>query len=180
MGGATMPLTDRQRLLLVSDARTWVNIAVSTSRSIVGEPEDLMDVTHDAGGHFAPDPNAIAKILRIAVVNVHMLAVALRQIDRHLELLAPEWEGDLAKRGTHFRNLYASSEMKDLRDVLEHSADYVADRGRKPQLKQSEHAGYGVTAVNGKIEGIHVFGKTHDVFPVVAAAVDLLPVLTKD
>ncbi len=174
-----MALTDRQRLLLVSDLRTWINIAASVSRHIIEEPEELHEIVRDSKGSFNPDPKQVAIILRVAVVNVHTLAIALRQIDRHVQLLTPEWSGELASRGAKFRTLFASSEMQDFRDVLEHSADYVADRGRKPELKQSEQAGYSVLGVDKRISGISVFGKTYDVLPVIAAALDLMPLLSR-
>ena len=161
----------------MSDLRTWINIAASVSRQVIEEPEELLEVIRDAKGSFDPDPKQVAKILRVAVVNVHMLAVALRQIDRLVEILISEWSGELASGGAKFRDLFASSELKDFRDVLEHAADYVADQGNKPELKQSEQAGYGASGEDGRISGIHVFGKTYDVSPVIAAAFDLLPLL---
>ncbi len=170
-----MPLTDRQRLLLTSEARTWINIVVSVASQVTEEGEEVLEIARDADGDF--NPKQLAKILRVAVTNVHLIAIALRQVDRHLEYLAPEWSGELAKQAVEFRDLYASSDMKDLRDVLEHSADYVADQGRNPELKEHEQPGYGLLAQNQQISGVFVFGRTYDVSPVIAAARDLLPLL---
>ncbi len=175
-----MALTDRQRVLLMADASSWINVATSVTQVAVDEGEELADAIRDAGDSSPVDAVLVAKVFRVAMMNVHMIAIALRQIDRHLKRLAPEWSGDLAREGARFRTLYAASDMKDFRDVLEHSADYLVDDGTKPELKQSEEVGYSVLAVDRRIQGISVFGKTYDVVPLVAATTALLPLLAPE
>ena len=164
----------------MADASSWIHVAASVTQRAVDEGEELVDAIRGAGDSPPVDAELVAKVFRVAMVNVHVIAIALRQIDRHLKRLAPEWSGDLAREGARFRDLYAASDMKDFRDVLEHSADYLVDDGTKPELKQSEGAGYSVLAIDGRIQGISVFGKTYDVVPLVAAATALLPLLASE
>lgn len=175
-----MALTDRQRVLVMSDASSWIKVAASVTSRIVDEGQEVMNAIIDSDGSINVDPKLVAKIFRVAMMNVHTIAVSLRQIDRHLQFLASEWSGDLARKGAEFRTLYADSDMKDFRDVVEHSADYTADKGCKPELKQSEQAGYSVLSVGGKIEGVSIFGKTYDIVPLIEAAIVLLPLLAPE
>ena len=81
----------------------------SVGRAATEEPQELDEIIRGAEGSVEAEPKLVAKILLVAIVNVHMLAIALRQIDRHLEMLVAEWSGVLAERGGEFRALYESS-----------------------------------------------------------------------
>ncbi len=111
----------------MADASSWIHVAASVTQRAVDEGEELVDAIRGAGDSPPVDAELVAKVFRVAMVNAHMIAIALRQIDRHLQHLASEWSGDLAREGARFRTLYAASDMKDFRDVLEHSADYLVD-----------------------------------------------------
>ena len=61
-----------------------------------------------------------------------MVAISLRQIDEYARELERSslWSGAIADSGTAFRSLLASEEARNLRDVVEHGAEYVAGRAR--------------------------------------------------
>ena len=64
-----------------------------------------------------------------------MIAVCLRQVDGYARRLKNYsiWSGTVAKKGENFLSIFKSEELKDMRDALEHAADYVAGHGDKPQ-----------------------------------------------
>ena len=68
-----------------------------------------------------------------------MIAICLRQIDEYARELeaCSLWSGALAETGSAFLKLVASEDLRNLRDVVEHSAEYIAGKGREPKLPHS-------------------------------------------
>lgn len=110
-------------------------------------------------------------------VNAHMIAICLRQIDahaKHLQSKAPSfWRGSVAQKGSQFIARFGSAEIRDMRNVLEHGAQYIVGDGDKPELITDPEADWpSVLAVNGRVERIAVFGRTYEVKDIILAAID--------
>lgn len=174
-----MSLTARQALLLRSSAKSWVNIALSRARKIQLDPAELLDQIRAAQGQLEVTTETVDRILDASTVNIHVVALALRHVARALSLLIPHLtsEPELLEAATRFSQEYESADMQNFRDVLEHSAEYIADRGHKPALKKAEGPGYGATIVDDVVVGVHVFGETYDMRRVLERAQELLPLL---
>lgn len=70
------------------------------------------------------------------ITDAHLLAIGLRQIAEHLQYLkkvgfrTPE----IRRAAKQFFAAYETADLKDLRDLLEHQAQYIAGKARKPHL----------------------------------------------
>ena len=70
------------------------------------------------------------------LIDAHLLAIGLRQIEEHLQYLkklgfrTPK----IAQAAKQFFAAYKTADLKDLRDLLEHQAQYIAGKARKPHL----------------------------------------------
>ena len=66
----------------------------------------------------------------------HLLAIGMRQIERHLQFLKDVGFRNpaIADAATKFFDACNTAVVRDLRDLLEHQADYIAGEGRKPHL----------------------------------------------
>jgi hypothetical protein len=109
-----------------------------------------------------------------------MIAISLRQIDEYARKLeaCPLWSGAIAETGSAFRKLVASEELRNLRDVVEHSAEYIAGKGRKPELVQDPDADWpSAQIINGKITRIAIFGRSYDVQTTILAAIEFVKAL---
>ena len=117
---------------------------------------------------------------------LHMLCLALKHLDRCLELLKSEWPDDFpAHQAKKFRAAWKP--LKNLRDVLEHEEDYDAGIGKKPSLiDPSTHGWVNIRGVqvparphqashdpNGLVVGYRVQGRYYDLSQVLTIAEDL-------
>src|SRR3989442_38167 len=68
--------------------------------------------------------------------DAHLLTNGLRQIERHLTLLKKTGfrTPQIVKAANQFFDDYNATDLKNLRDLLEHQADYLAGEGQKPHL----------------------------------------------
>lgn len=110
----------------------------------------------------------------------HMIAICLRQIDEFANQLRryPLWSGELATKGKSFRSIIRSSKNRELRNFLEHSAEYIAGKGRNQQLVVDRNEDWpGILVIDGKVERITIFGLTYDTKPAILAAIELVKAL---
>ena len=93
---------------------------------------------------------------------------------------ASVWKDDVAWRGKEFRRLVSSQDIRHLRNVLEHAAEYLAGHGKYPEMVVSIDDDWpGFLGVNGRVQKIHVFGRQYEVEAVISAAFRLADVLPK-
>lgn len=128
---------------------------------------------------------AVAKDERVAfewLSNAHLLAIGIRQIEQHLRRLksAGFRTPQIRQAAKQFFNAYKSADVKNLRDLLEHQADYIAGKGEKPRLvvdlKQSVSFGSDSTG-SEELVWVYVFGRECRVDPIVRAIEALEAVL---
>ena len=115
--------------------------------------------------------------------DAHLVGVCLRQLDEFTgSLVASDiWRGEVARKGKMFRDLVASTEVRDFRDVLEHSAKYIVGKGSKPELIVDPDGDYpSVLMLNGQAVGFAVFGRSYDIKNVVLAAIEFVKSLPSD
>ena len=123
---------------------------------------------------------------------LHMLCLALKHLDRCLELLETAWPNTFPwQQAKNFRAEWKP--LRDLRDVLEHEEDYDAGFGRKPLLIDPDNHGWanirGVQVSarphqasydsNGLVVGYRVQGRYYDLSRVLAIAEDLAKLLSE-
>ena len=108
----------------------------------------------------------------------HVLAICLRQIQEHLEQLRRLKHGGfrtprIARATERFFRAYNTADLKNLRDLLEHQADYVAGKGDKRHLvvDLKESVSFGNDA-SGKV-WVSIFGRQCRVDPIVQAVAAL-------
>ena len=121
---------------------------------------------------------------------LHMLCLALKHLDRCLELLADKWpRGFPEQKAKEFRRAWKP--LQDLRDVLEHEEDYIAGVGKKPSLVAPDVHGWvnirGVRVparphkesrnAKGLVVGYQVQGRYYDLSRVLQLAEDLARLL---
>ena len=108
------------------------------------------------------------------LTDAHLLAIGIRQIEEHLQYLkklgfrTPE----IAQAAKQFFAAYKTADLKDLRNLLEHQAQYIAGEGRKPHLvvdlKQSVSFGSDAPGEEQSL-WVSVFGWKCRVDPIVRA-----------
>ena len=109
-----------------------------------------------------------------APTSAHTVAICLRQLDEYARELQNSaiWTREIAAKGIYFRDLVASEEIRNLRDVVEHSVEYLAGGGRKPTLIHDPEADWpSVQVIDGKATVITVFGRAYQVKPTILAAI---------
>jgi len=109
----------------------------------------------------------------------HLLAIGIRQIERHLQYLEKEVgfrTTEIAQAAKQFFDVYNSTDVKNLRDLLEHQADYIVGKGEKPRLvvdmKQSVSFGSDASG-NEQAVWVSVFGWKCQVDSIVRAVAAL-------
>src|SRR5207249_6823048 len=68
--------------------------------------------------------------------DAHLLVIGCRQVDRHLTFLEKLGfrTSRMEQAAQLFFGAYNTTDLRDLRDLLEHQADYIAGKGRNPKL----------------------------------------------
>lgn len=137
-----------------------------TSRLSVTGPSELVE-------HVV----AIAKDERVAwewLSNAHLLTIGIRQIERHLQHLKDTGfrTRQIEQAATQFFDAYDIADVKNLRDLLEHQADYVAGKCQKPHLvvDLTESVSFGNDAFG---RWVSVFGTRCHVDPILRAVAAL-------
>ena len=115
------------RLLLERNILMWV-VVVQKITPRLSEKELVEQIAAVAfKGERAPDE---------WLTDAHLLAIGIRQIEVHLQYLkkvgfsTPE----IAQAAKQFFAACKTADLKNLRDLLEHQAEYIAGKGRKPHL----------------------------------------------
>jgi hypothetical protein len=159
----------------------------------------VLDAIAQAVGEFAPNllklhkemnwsdlnqdqQRQLSSVIFAAPADAHMIAICLRQINEFVEQLKQSslWTGAVKEKGRLFQRLFTAEEIIDLRDVLEHGAEYIAGKGSKPHLVEDLDGDWpGVLCINGRPIRITVFGRSYEIKPVVLAAIELAKVLPK-
>ena len=173
----TLALDERQVRRLVSDLEAWAivldvvayRLATIQTEQIpaILEREDAMEI---GGEGF--------KQLRRAIFGVkadaHMLVLSLRQINEHLRELravASLWTDEVTRAVDEFHRHYGTEALRDMRDMLEHSAEYVAGKGRKPNRIVDPGASWpGIGSVDGQISTLQLFGNDYQLTEVIGSA----------
>ena len=69
--------------------------------------------------------------------STNVLVLALWQLNSHLRALKDlnnDWVHDVLRIGQEYLDAVDAGDLKNLRDVMQHTDEYVAGRGRKPYL----------------------------------------------
>jgi len=175
------PSADQQRRL-VSNIKKWARILDESAMSLSKLPLEIMRLSREYNfSNLTPDQirNLRSSIFAIPA-DAHMVALCLRQIDEYARELkaCPLWSGVIAEKGSAFRDIMSSQELRNLRDVVEHSAEYIAGKGRKPELVQVPDKDWPSTLiVNGKVTRIGIFGRDYNVQTAILAAIEFFRAL---
>ena len=110
--------------------------------------------------------------------DAHVLAIGLRQIQEHLERLgrlkgAGFRTSQIAQAAEQFFRAYKTADVSNLRDLLEHQAEYIAGGGTKRRLivDVTQSVSFGNDA-SGKV-WVSIFGRQCRVDPIVRAVAAL-------
>ncbi len=104
----------------------------------------------------------------------YVMVSALTLMDGFAQKLAKEqiWCGELASKGNKFREEYRKSELKDLRDLMEHANEHIDEE--KYQIASDFDSGPGVTFFGwpgaGFVEIVHFYGKDFSLYETFSAA----------
>ena len=124
--GAGAPSGHKRRALLEDNTLTWTGI--------IREVASRLSATHliQQMGALQQDPHAAQQWLSDA----HLLVIGCRQVDRHLKFLQKLGfrTSRMEQAAKGFLGAYNTTDLKDLRDLLEHQADYIAGQGRNSKL----------------------------------------------
>jgi len=177
-----MSLTAEQERRLASNLKKWARILDESARALSMSLDELMRLFREYDfSNLTPNQfRDVRSSVFSAPADAHMLAISLRQIDEYARELEGSslWSGGIARTGAAFRSLFASEEARNLRDVVEHSAEYIAGKGRKPDLVQDPDADWpSVLIINGKVVRITVFGCSYEVRPLILAAIEFVKAL---
>jgi len=175
-----MTLTAEQERRLVSNIKKWARILDESAHALSSNDISKLFREYDFS-NLTPDQfRQVRSSVFSLPADAHMVAISLRQIDEYARELEGSslWSGGIAHAGTTFRSLLASEEARNLRDVVEHGAEYVAGRGRRPELVQDPDADWpSVLIIDGKVIRITVFGLSYEVKPLILAAIEFVRVL---
>ncbi len=107
----------------ISGVIDWCGIALYLQRRLGEAKKSMISIGKDQ----PPDPEIPR--MQLAMGEVHFLAVYLRHINEYLGYLLPQIEGNMLAAASAYRGKYSSSELKSIRDVFEHRAQYLAGMG---------------------------------------------------
>jgi len=119
--------------------------------------------------------------------DAHLLTIGLRQIEQHLQCLKRMRTGfrtpHITQTAKQFLVAYNTADVRNLRHLLEHQAEYIAGRGKHPclvvDLKESIAFGSDTTEPEESV-WVSVFGRKCRVDPIVRAAAALEAALRED
>jgi hypothetical protein len=175
------PSVDQERRL-VWNIKKWARILDESAKSLSESPYEIMRLYREYDfSNLTPDQlRKVRSSIFAAPSDAHMIAICLRQIDKYARELeaCPTWSGSIAETGSAFRKLMASKELRNLRDVVEHSAEYIAGKGRKLELVQDPDADWpSAQIINRKVTHIAIFGRHYDVQTTILAAIEFVKAL---
>lgn len=177
-------MTDRQKLLITIEALKWIN-RLSQILQHISETDACLERAYrrfkDTGHGRSLEP--IQRFLSNGSVQDRMfelclIPLILRQIDDHIRVLKSGWSGELAVKGKQYRKMFRGSEIRDLRNVLEHLADFLIGRGNEPNLMRKDEPDPSVQTKDGEVISMTLFGKRYMVRDLINAALDLIDPLT--
>lgn len=179
-----MRVTQEQQKRLVWNVKKWARILDQCLHSLTQRANQFAAVAPQMGQEMTPAQLLQARDLAFGTpADAHMIAISLRQIDDFAKALISSelWRGDVAQKGDNYRGLVNSTEVRDLRDVLEHSAAYVVGKGSKPELVVDPDGDYpSVLMLNSRVVRITVFGRSYDITAVVLAGIEFATALPLD
>src|SRR4051794_1809945 len=114
----------------------WARVLDSTAKSVGEFGPSLMGLVKkmDLAAPTSDQQRELVAHVFAAPADAHMIAICLRQINEFVEQLKQTrlWQGTVKEKGRLFQKHFAAEEIINLRDVLEHSAEYIAGKGSRP------------------------------------------------
>ena len=174
MSSNVMPM-DQHSEKLVAAIHRWVRMLNAAERSVDQSLFNQM-FSLPTYGPMREDVDNVGNFRHwnySVIVGVHMVTISFGQLEEHTKHLAKTslWHGDVARKGESFRSEVSRFGIGDLRDVLEHSADYIVGCGWKPHLapdRSADFPGYG--GAKGRLDMIEVFGRKYQIQDAMRAA----------
>jgi len=175
-------MNDRQKLLVVNEALKWIKRLDRIQHHIA---ETDVRMASAARCHMGkPFPDSIGFLQGLVTLEYfedrmleqYLIPIILRQIDDHIRVLKSEWSGELAVKGKQFRKMFRDSEVRELRNTLEHSADYLVGKGRTPSLmlKNEPDPSIRTDSDSREVVSVTLFGRQYVVKDLMSAALDLV------
>ena len=167
---------------LIWNVKKWARILDGVASNLSQAPDRVIAQfqEYDFSNLTREQLSAVRSSVFQIPTDAHMIGISLRQIDEYAKQLSnyPLWSDEVAAKGNVFRSAYGSSKLRDMRNVLEHGAEYLAGKGDKPHLVVDPGGDWpGVLMINRKVERITVFGVEYDVKPVILAAIEFVKAL---
>ena len=180
-----MAISAVQERRLISNIRKWTRILDESAKSLSTNPNDILRKYKEYDfSNLTPDQfRQVRSSIFAGPAQAHMIAICLRQIDEYIRELkaCPIWSGVIAEKGLAFRAIMKSQELRNLRDVVEHSAEYIAGRGRMPKLIQDPEQDWpDVLIIDGRINKITIFGCSYVVRHAISAAIEFVMALPSE
>jgi len=169
-------LTDEQAKILIQHLHLWLDRLDRENHAVPGHmTRVLREFAIAWRGDEAARRNPVERAFDDGFFSAYLIAVALRRIEDHVRLLRSRWSGDFARYGTEFMRVFEECGIKDLRDLLEHSADYVAKCGRRLDLVLDAERGpaFELDSSGTGVRTIRTFGREFLVEPAIGAALAL-------
>lgn len=176
-------LSRDQQKRLAWDALHWIDRLDRLNRRI---PEHLtlvrslfknpLENSQELDG-FTPIERAFDE----AFFDTYLLAIALQHIRADVKKLGSVLSQELRAAIKLFSREFKKAYLNDLRDVFEHSYEYLIGPGKKPQLKANDDFGpkFKLTEQGSGVRAITTFGKTYNVGETIKAAFAMREVLFK-
>jgi len=169
----TLKQPKEQGSLLERNVLMWaVAVQRAVPRIVFSSPEE-----------FAAHTLAVVKGERAGetwLSDAHLLAIGLRQIKEHLQCLKRIRTGfrtpQIRNAAQQFLDAYHRAHVDDLRDLLEHQAEYIVERGETQHLviDVTESVAFGSDPTEPEESvWVSVFGRKCRVDPIVRAVADL-------
>lgn len=168
-------LTAEQEKRLIGSVQKWARILDENTQSLSKAIPNMLEMVKKFDfSNLTPEQlREVRSGVFVFPTAAHMIAISLRQIDEHARELRRSdlWTGDVARKGSEFRRILRSEDIRDLRDVVEHGAQYLAGKGWKPHLVQDPNQDWPSSLiVGGRIVRIGVLGRAYEVREVIVAA----------
>lgn len=178
-------LNDQQTQRIVRALWKWIIILRKSANDLSDSPKQWIELIHslDLSNLTRQQRGELRSSFYQTPADAHVIAICLRQIDQHIKALMKSqlWRGELAKRGQNFRSIFGSNEIKDLRDVIEHSAEYLAGGGDKPKLVQDPDQDWpAISIAEGQALDVTLFGRRYHLQPAIDAAFEFAKELPKN
>jgi len=167
---------------LIKNTKKWTRVLDDAAMKLADSPTTILHRAKkwDFSNLSQQQFNEVKSLIFSIPAQAHMVAISLRQIFIYSKRLqnTKYWTGSIAKKGAEFQKQYNSEKTQDLRDVLEHSADYIVGKGRKPKLVKDLDSDWPtLKCLNGKMMPIGLFGIEYELAPIITSAIEFTKLL---